>query len=56
MKSLVKDGKRPSEIYDKVFEEKGGLMKAESLSSLPRDSQATNFKSAQEEDSQKDEL
>lgn len=56
VKSLVKDGKRPSEIYDKVFEEKGGLMKAESLSSLPRDSQATNFKSAQEEDSQKDEL
>lgn len=56
VKSLVKDGKRPSEIYDKVFEEKGGLMKAESLSSLPRHSQAANFMSAQEEDSQKDEL
>lgn len=56
VKSFVKDGKRPSEIYDKVFEEKGGLMKAESLSSLPRHSQAANFKSAQEEYSQKDEL
>ncbi|CAH3186458.1 unnamed protein product [Porites evermanni] len=51
-----KDGKRPSEIYDTVLEEKGGLMKAESLSSLPLHSQAANFKSAQKEDSQKDEL
>ena len=56
VKSLVKDGKRPSEIYDTVVEEKGGLMKAESLSSLPRHSQAANVKSAQKEDSQKDEL
>lgn len=56
VKSLVKDGKRPSQIYDTVFEEKGGLMKAESPSSLPRHSQAANFKSAQKEDSQKDEL
>ena len=31
-------------------------MKAESLSSHPRHSQAPNFKSAQKEDSQKDEL
>ena len=43
VKSLVKEGKRPSEINDTVFEEKGGLMKAESLSSLPRHSQPTKF-------------
>lgn len=36
VKKMVKDGKKPCEVYDAVFEEKGGLMKAESLSSLPR--------------------
>lgn len=56
VKSLVKGGKKPSEVYDAVFEEKGGLMKAESLSSLPRQSQASKFKSAQRENTEKDEL
>lgn len=56
VKQMVKDGKKPSEVYDAVFEEKGGLMKAESISSLPRQSQARNFKSAQRDNSEKDEL
>ena len=56
VKEQVKSGKRPSEVYDSVFEENGGLMKAESLSSLPRQSQARAFKSAQKGKSEKDEL
>ena len=56
VKKMVKDGKKPSEVYDAVFEEKGGLMKAESLSSLPRQNQASKFKSAQREKTEKDEL
>ena len=56
VKALVRTGKRPSEVYDTVFQEKGGLMKAESLSSLPRQSQPGNFKTALRETSKKDEL
>lgn len=42
--------------YDTVFEEKGGLMKAESLSSLPRQKEASQFKSTHREKTEKDEL
>ena len=56
VKKMVKDRKKPSEVYDAVFEKKGGLMKAESLSSLPRQNQASKFKRAQREKMEKDEL
>ena len=55
-KALVRTGKRPSEVYDTVFQEKGGLMKADSLSLLPRQSQPGNFKTALRETSEKDEF
>lgn len=56
MVKMVKDGKKPCEVYNAIFEEKGGLMKAESLSSLPCQNQASKFKSAQREKTEKDEL
>lgn len=56
LKTLAKEGKKPSEMYDIVFEEKGGMLGATSVASLPRHEQGKYLKRCQKRETEKDEL